>query len=626
MIRRVSVRNFRCLRQVELDCSNLTALIGPNGSGKSALLHALRFFFGDLAIDEADTWGDDPDLTVEVALVLEIGQDEDALSPFLNDGTIWVARRSSSQDGNRQVFYVARRRGNPDFAEIRAQTKATPAKALYEALDPEKYQDLPAWSNFQNLSTALEAWEQDHPDELEWFEDRSVGFGSGTIDLARYLDPVFLPAVSDAAAESEDARTSVLRTLIDRIVNPGTLFEESAIQLDSQLRDGYEAMIDGSGQVLSDAAQTISARLSRFAPGTAVELEWEGRPPSVTTPGVRARLVEGGHAAEIGRQGHGVQRAYILALLYELADGAPTTGDSSPRLVMMIEEPELYQHPTRARLLARVLGELTSGEGPQTQVIYATHSPHFVGLDRLESLRVLRLESGETHPSTKINTVDLTDIATRLWTAGGEEGDPYTAETLLPRLRLLGQVPVADGFFADGVVLVEGEEDRAFLLAAALEAGFDFDMLNLAVLPVGGKTNLDRPILVFRALGIPVYTLFDGDANVPVQNRAENQRTNRRLLNVLASEPVDSPETQVNADWACFQENLERTVRGEVGSQLWGDSLRAAADEAGFVDSKDAKKNPTVLLDAYRRARQDDGGSPTLDSAIEAIRTKFVAV
>lgn len=107
--------------------------------------------------------------------------------------------------------------------------------------------------------------------------------------------------VSDAATESEDARTSVLRTLIERIVNPGTLFEESAIQLDSQLRGGYEAMIDGSGQVLSDAAQTISARLSRFAPGAAVELEWEGRPPSVTTPGVRARLVEGGHAAEIGR-------------------------------------------------------------------------------------------------------------------------------------------------------------------------------------------------------------------------------------------------------------------------------------------------------------------------------------
>lgn len=367
MIRSISVRNFRCLREVDLECSNLVALIGPNGSGKSALLHALRFFFGDLALDEADSWGDDPALTMEVVLRLEVGQEDDDLAPFLDDtGTIWVARRSVPNDGGRRAFYVARRRANPDFAEIRAQTKATPAKALYEALDPQKYEELPAWTNFPDLPGVLEAWEHEHSDVLKWVEDGSIGFGSGHVDLARYLEPVFLPAVSDAAAESEDAKTSVLRTLIERIVSPRALFEETAQQLDGQLRDGYETMIGGGDEALGHAAETISARLARFAPGAAVELEWDGKPPSVTTPGVRAQLVEGGHAAEIGRQGHGVQRAYILALLHELADGTTATEDPRPLLVMMVEEPELYQHPTRARLLARILGELTSGEDSQS--------------------------------------------------------------------------------------------------------------------------------------------------------------------------------------------------------------------------------------------------------------------
>ncbi len=623
MIRRVSVRNFRCLRAVDLDCSGLVALIGTNGSGKSALLHALRFFFGDLALDDADTWGEDPDLTVEVALTAEIGNEDRALAPFLDNGAIWVARRSAPLGGKRGASYVTRRKGNPDFDGIRAETTATAAKALYQALDGEKYGDLPAWTNFPNLQGVLDTWEQDHPDNLEWVEDDSIGFGTGRIDLVKHIEPVFVPAVRDAASESEDSRTSVLRTLIERIVSPGALFEQRAQQLDSQLRYGYEAMIGGGGDALARAAQTISTRLGRFAPGAAVELEWEGRPPSVTAPGVRARLVEGGHAAEIGRQGHGVQRAYILALLYELADGATETNEPNPLLFMMIEEPELYQHPTRARLLARILSELTMGGNARTQVIYATHSPHFVGLDRIESLRVLRVEPGRVPPSTAVTSVNLSEIAGSLWAADGEEGEPYTAETLLPRLRLLTEVPVADGFFADGVILVEGDEDRALLLAAAQDAGLDFDTNNVAVIPVGGKANLDRPLLVFRSLGIPAFTMFDGDLGLNERQRSGNQRTNRRLLTLLGTEPVDNPQTQVNADWACFQETLERTVRSEVGDDLWNDSLRDAADEVGYVNVDQARKNPVVLRDAYQRLRQRGGGSPTLDETITAIRTRF---
>lgn len=42
MIHRIAIRNFRSLRNVELDLGPLTVLIGPNGSGKSSVLDALR--------------------------------------------------------------------------------------------------------------------------------------------------------------------------------------------------------------------------------------------------------------------------------------------------------------------------------------------------------------------------------------------------------------------------------------------------------------------------------------------------------------------------------------------------------------------------------------------------------
>lgn len=104
MIRQISVRNFRCLKEVDLQCDSLVALVGPNGSGKSALLHALRFFFGEVDIDENDCWADDATQPVEVVLHLAVGEDDERLGPYRrDDGTIRVARRSTVTDSGRET-------------------------------------------------------------------------------------------------------------------------------------------------------------------------------------------------------------------------------------------------------------------------------------------------------------------------------------------------------------------------------------------------------------------------------------------------------------------------------------------------------------------------------------------
>ncbi|SRR6266545_2465395 len=52
MIQRVRIKNFRCLRDVELELSPLTLLVGPNASGKSSILKAL----GSLTLSSSDRW------------------------------------------------------------------------------------------------------------------------------------------------------------------------------------------------------------------------------------------------------------------------------------------------------------------------------------------------------------------------------------------------------------------------------------------------------------------------------------------------------------------------------------------------------------------------------------------
>ena len=70
--------------------------------------------------------------------------------------------------------------------------------------------------------------------------------------------------------------------------------------------------------------------------------------------------------------------------------------DSLPSTIVAIEEPEIYQHPVRARAFARTLVELSTQ--PAIQVVLATHSPYFVQntekFSALHRLHVLRGHDG----------------------------------------------------------------------------------------------------------------------------------------------------------------------------------------------------------------------------------------
>jgi hypothetical protein len=141
-----------------------------------------------------------------------------------------------------------------------------------------------------------------------------------------------------------------------------------------------------------------------------------------------------------------------------------------PGLVLAIEEPELYQHPSRQRHMASVLLQLAQGSIPgvdkRTQVIYSTHAPLFVGLDRFEQIRLLRKENADPGKPkvTRVAKAELGCVAEEIWKACGQQGEKHTADTLRPRLQAVMTPWINVGFFADVAVLVEGEDDRAAIL------------------------------------------------------------------------------------------------------------------------------------------------------------------
>ena len=230
----------------------------------------------------------------------------------------------------------------------------------------------------------------------------------------------------------------------------------------------------------------FTSTLNIYVPEAAIDLQWitEGN-IEIALPRADVKLIEHGYATSVTRTGHGLQRAFILTMLQQLAaiqaekrvkeaeNGAdkPDQADASekpppimPSLILVIEEPELYQHPSRQRHMSNILLKLASGSIPgvmeKTQVLYSTHSPLFVGIDRFNQVRVLRkVQSSTGNPLiTQAVEVKGQSVAEKLWNAcdgkdkNGNKVPQFTWSTLQPQLQAIMTPWMAEGFFADVVV------------------------------------------------------------------------------------------------------------------------------------------------------------------------------
>jgi predicted ATP-dependent endonuclease of OLD family len=169
-----------------------------------------------------------------------------------------------------------------------------------------------------------------------------------------------------------------------------------------------------------------------------------------------------------------------------------------------------------------------------------------------------------------------------------------------------------EGFFADVVVLVEGEDDRAAILGVAAARGHDFDAKGIAVIPCGGKTNIDRPLLIFSSFGIPTYVVWDSD-----ESKKDGEAVNKRLLRILGA-PEEPWPSSVAPNYTCFRDKLETTLESELGTDRYPAYIRAAQTALGISTSQ-AMKTPAAFTEIIRAAGEQGRTSATLDAAVTRI-------
>ena len=642
IIKSIRVQNFRCIKDETLYCENLTVLVGPNGSGKSSFLRALQMFYDPNArYTEDDFYARDTSQSIKITVTFTSLNEEEMkfFKKYVKAGELTVEKEMTwpPSRGSQKYYGICLR--NPDFDAFRS-AKGSELRKEYNSLRAKrKYSSLPEYTNRFDAEKALTEWEYSHPDECEWRRDEGQFFGFkevGGAHLERFTKFIFVPAVRDASEDAIEGRGAVITEIMDLVVRRTLVERDEIVKFEEEINKKYREIFDPKKiKELQTLEGELSKLLQTYAPDTSVKLNWiEKAGITVEMPEADIRLVEDEYHSPVSHTGHGVQRAFILAMLQYLAmaetiakhkdEEAQNYVPKMPNLILGIEEPELYQHPDRQRHLANTLAKLAKDDIPgvinQIQVIYSTHSPLFVDLERFEQIRIFRKvkKEKEAPKQTKIFFATLEKVAELLEKADNRPKGSYSAEILRTRLSALINPWINEGFFAKLAVLVEGIVDRAAILGSAWAMGYDLESKGIAVIPCNGKTCLDRPIAIFKTLEIPVYAIWDSDQG----SSKARPEDNHRLLRLFNQTAEDWPE-MVTDEFACFKQNLLHKVKAELGKEFFNKSVKECCEQMKIGYGKHALENPKVFHYVFKKAKEQGKGSLTLETIIKKIISRL---
>ncbi|MCI9888287.1 AAA family ATPase [Micrococcales bacterium 31B] len=553
-VTRLAVRNFRSIASLDLPVADYMALVGANGVGKSSLLRALQWAIDGGPLLASDIHHGSGDVQVTIALDGIDAQTHPDLAPYARGGSLILARHWSPAATTSTLTAFVGSVGTDVTGILDAPVAPAPGTS--------------------------------HPGPV-----------APATPLQRAVKVLLVAASKHDAREADPAEAEAVARVIAHFI---------------------DAAAPAS---LADCAARITERLRPLLDGATVTLRHGAAYAEPESVGISVN--PGGGVHDLTAQGQGVRRAVLIATLHALLATpetplTPVKGNPQAALLLCIEEPEMYQHPIRARAFARVLESLAARES--AQVVLATHSPYFVRPQQFHSLRRLTLERGETRAFHTTTTA----LATKI-------GDEERAVQKVIDQRL--PTAFSEGFFADAVVLVEGNTDKAILEILADRLGRPLDAVGIAVLDMSGKGNFHIPAMLLDGMGIPTYIVADGDslgaerrhpddAERQGEVRRSHATATRMLLRWLPRGDTASVGTLpyafgdpsvVTGTFAIWQDDIEGELAAwpsyVAAQRAHGHEVRAKdmleySLDAAAADPDDAPESLTALVTAVHEFRE----------------------
>ena len=451
LLKRVTIKNFRCFQELQMEMDQSTVLIGENNSGKSSFIDAIRLCLAQtggrrpVTLDDYDyhlaTADAKPEQAAPVEISLDFMLDEhepDELTQAVNDFSVF-------DQGNRKHVIL---RLNSSFA-TEEQQPTTTRSFVNEAGDPlmGKATSPYAMPQFLKLVPIL---------RLSALRDADREFQRGGVFWTPFTRNLKIPEEQRQRLETELSA-----------INESVLSAHAPLLEVKEHLDNLQSIL-GTTTHDSVSIEALPTQLGELLTKTQVSL----------TSATGARL-------PLARQGSGTQslavillfRAYVAAILSQQFDPL-----SKP--IIAIEEPEAHLHPSATRALWSGI------EAIKGQRLVATHSGDLLACVPLAAIRRFRRHNGTVEVrsvgASVLSPEDRRRIEFHLQSCRGE--------LLFARCWLLG----------------EGESEFWALREAADILGHDLDRLGVRVVNTQ-QSGVEPLVKVANELGIGWHLLADGD-------------------------------------------------------------------------------------------------------------------
>jgi putative ATP-dependent endonuclease of OLD family len=604
---RVHVKNFRSLRDADIQLSRFTCTVGHNNAGKSSFMIALVLFLTGDRLSPTDFYDRDAEvsITVDIEGIDELDlarltpEQQGKLAPLVVEGKLRLVRRYKT-DGTSTLRCVCslprENRFLDDYisAELKGK-KPTEIPPLMRDIYPELGDVASSLRTQAAAKEAVKKLREALPPEKLMEGEASLPTGIPESVANLLPEALYIPAVLDVRDQLKTKEAAsfgrIVKVLLDMIANTDQIrkISESFAELHKLLNrvqtdDG--TFLDERIEEVKQIEALLQSNLQeQFAD---VRLELEVPPPELKAVFSGAKIIlEDGVRAEAETKGDGVQRALTFSLIRTYAElrgkFSRSGGEAGARrqgFILLFEEPELYLHPRAQRILYDALEAIAE----EQQVCVSTHSPYFLTANcKGAFIRVKKDPSPDTGapPCSGFRPLDLS-----------------ASLPIRDAFQVMCYENNAAAFFADRVVLVEGDSDQIYLkhVAERLHPAWDFDARNIAIVQTGGKGGLERYWSFFDHFGVDVRVVADLDVLLKGFEKLRPTAEEQALQSTLMQR-IDEEIATLAAPPKIKSEKAKKLV----AEPSFGDRLRQAREIVDRVARGGAASAEDVeILDSLR--------------------------
>lgn len=434
-IDRILVRNYRSIKEIEFTLDSFVAFVGYNNSGKSNCMRAINWILSmekptleDYYIDTEGKCERTPSVEYRLS-----GLTDEALDKLVDDEG---KRKKIKQMRIGGELYLKREllSGKPKtFYRINGEWKVNPS----------------------GIDTAIKAI---HPDVYLIEPDMSSSEQAGRVKNGTALSDLMVLLVKEPLKKYEEKLLSFKNELF----------------LDDSVREMEEG---------------IKGYLQRYYPGFDVSLRNNFEIADIFKS-FALEVREDGSLKSLSNYGHGLQRSALMAVLTFLASVSQVSTGLKSR-VLLIDEPELFQHPSMIKKIRDTLLRLSESG---FQVVITTHSPHLLSAEKV--LRRTYAVSKDMERGTFLRNPSL---------ALDKEFNSKTLSNFLA-LDQLSYVP-----FSERIMVVEGGTEEVFF-KTVLEDLFPESFHRYSIFKMDGCRQFPYTKDFLDFYGFPMMLVGDLDA------------------------------------------------------------------------------------------------------------------